>query len=647
MKKTVIFYFLCLITFFLFCNVLFLINKPKPYIAPIFNSMNVILETQTTAPTDVIINVNSNYSEIPKSKNVLNKSIDGKIETLEIFVNKNFKNEIKNIVIFNDIKAHYFKDLSEFENKEVELCPNDKCSTYTKYKVPDSVKYNKNSLTYNYRNHINTICSIVLTLLSGHFVFYVPYIFIFISIIYFINNRKEIKLPRINKFFGFVILAVLFLLFRINNLLDYEPWADEYWSLNFSDIKDSITRVFEDPGNPPLFYLLLRGWLFIFGGSLVSIKIFPIIAGVLGIFTLCFFLYKTYGKKEAILGFILAGINIPLVYYSTEIRGYIFQVIFTPILVYFLFKILNNPKNKDFIVYAILTAIVSNLHYYEILLLISNFIYGFIFLLIKKDYKNIFKFFMANLLGGMFFLPYFIYTSVNKALLAKEFNTWLPKLSFEQIKLCTYYIFGGFYSLLLSFIFFIRALFCGKNRTYIIYSFLVIWMVIIMAILLSYFIRPMLLDRYFLLLIPIFIIFLVSVFSSFNKKYSIILFIIWVLTIQAGCFQKNYANNSRKFVLEVPFNFAHQYPKNQNVYVITNTFLKEQKIYSEYDDSVNYLVSGVELVKNDINNILQKDDNAVIFTGVLLPSVENAKINNYTCYFNTASDMCLWKIENE
>ena len=99
MKKTIIFYVLCLITAVLFFKCFFLVNKPTSYVAPIYNTMNVILGTQTKGRTDVIIKINNDFSEIPKSKNVLNKTIEGKVNSLDILIKKDFKNEIKDIML--------------------------------------------------------------------------------------------------------------------------------------------------------------------------------------------------------------------------------------------------------------------------------------------------------------------------------------------------------------------------------------------------------------------------------------------------------------------------------------------------------------------------------------------------------------------
>lgn len=266
-------------------------------------------------------------------------------------------------------------------------------------------------------------------------------------------------------------------------------------------------------------------------------------------------LKSEFGLKTANIGAFLAFINVPMVYYSEETRSYILQALFSPLLIFVLFKILNTNKKRYYFIYAILAAIVSNIHYYEILLLASIFVYAFIYLIFQKRYFDILKFFLANLFGLVCFLPFFILTAFNKALVDSSFNNWIPPICYEQIKKCVSYLFGGVISFLISIFVFIKTIFKNeiqneRKNNYIICLFSVILMTIIQAVSLSYLIRPMLVERYLLLLSPLFIMFLALIFTrKYKFKYAIILFLIWIILIQAGSFEKN---NRRKGILENP-----------------------------------------------------------------------------------------------
>ena len=631
---------------------------PKyPVFPSVYNKVNIILETETKNIDDIVLKVNEGFYSIPNSKGLLNKTVYEKADNISILVNKNFKNEIKNIVIFNDLKSFYFGDFSKFNKKETKFCVKGNCKIYDDYDISEHIKYNKNNTAINFHSNVNLICNVILSLFSGNLIFILPYILLFISIIYFINNKEEIKTPKLNPYILTFLIFGFGILMYSNGMLDYLPWTDEYRTIEYSDPKLPFMTIFTDPGNPPLFYFLFRIFINVFGTSILTMKLFPFIVGILAVFIMWLILKSEFGLKTANIGAFLAFINVPMVYYSEETRSYILQALFSPLLIFVLFKILNTNKKRYYFIYAILAAIVSNIHYYEILLLASIFIYAFIYLIFQKRYFDILKFFLANLFGLVCFLPFFILTAFNKALVDSSFNNWIPPICYEQIKKCVSYLFGGVSSFLISIFVFIKTIFKNeiqneRKNNYIICLFSVILMTIIQAVSLSYLIRPMLVERYLLLLSPLFIMFLALIFTrKYKFKYAIILFLIWIILIQAGSFEKN---NRRKGILENPLRFSKQYYEHkennkENIYVILNIsnpeYLENKDEYM--NENIKYISRSIFIVQETIDEILKKDKNAIIFTSTLSSDEKNSKTpDNYKCYFNSSTDMCLWKIQN-
>ncbi len=653
MKKNFIFYTLCFITILFFISSLFTVFKKEfrtQNFSPVFNMMSVTLEVKQAKEDDFLLKVNDDYYIFGNSKNTLNKKINYEAKDIRILVKEGLEDKVKSIVIFNDIKPYYFKDFSSFEKETKSFCSG-YCLNYSEYKVPNIIKYNKNSTSYNFHSVQNTICVLFLSLFSGKFVFIISYLLFFITVIYFINNKEKIKYIKINNYVWASVIFLFGILIYSNGILDYLPWGDEYATIEYSNPKNSFMKVFLDPGNPPLFYILFRFFVQIFGISLLTMKIFPFIIGILFSFLLWVFLKNRFNLKIANLGLLLAFINVPLIYFASEARSYILQALMTIFLVYYLFKIFEQNKIKDYIIYGVLVALVSNIHYYEILLLCSNFLYAVIYFLIKKRYFDILKFFLANLIGGMFFLPFFVMTAFNKALVDTNFNAWIPDINIFQIERCIYYLFGGIFSFIISSFVFAKNIFQKDKDNLLIYSYFAIMFTIFLAVILSYSIRPMLVERYLVLLIPLFLIFLCSVFAkNYKNKYIVIFFIIWVLLIQGGSFEKN---NKRKGMIEVPNAIAKQYYEQngnkKHIYSIINLFFL-QHIKGEKKialNEINYISKSEAVIEDEIKKILNEDKNAIIFTSMLKPNKKNRNLpNNYTCFFNGATDLCLWKIEN-
>ena len=101
-------------------------------------------------------------------------------------------------------------------------------------------------------------------------------------------------------------------------------WVDEAWSLRFAH--RSLAQLWSwskliDPGNPPLYYSLLHGWL-VFGDSEASLRLLSALFGVLTI-PLVYALGRTIrDHRLGIVSALLFAISPFQVWYSQEARGY-------------------------------------------------------------------------------------------------------------------------------------------------------------------------------------------------------------------------------------------------------------------------------------------------------------------------------------
>jgi mannosyltransferase len=118
-----------------------------------------------------------------------------------------------------------------------------------------------------------------------------------------------------------VALGALLRLYRIGA----QPlWLDEASSLRFA--RQTLRELWSwgtlvDPGNPPLYYSLLHGWL-VFGDSEASLRLLSVLFGVLTI-PLVYALGRTVrDHRLGIVAALLFAISPFQVWYSQEARGY-------------------------------------------------------------------------------------------------------------------------------------------------------------------------------------------------------------------------------------------------------------------------------------------------------------------------------------
>lgn len=614
-KKTIIFYLLIILAL---CCFIFNWKNYEPK-----NTINIILETTRENDNDILIKYNGKYFIPPQFNNVLNQTINEKVNSVDILINENYKNKIKSIVIFNDTKMYYFKDFSNF-NKSKE-------QNYIKYKINDEIII---SQTTKFSSFINSIKNIDKN-------FYPAFVLLFLSI-FFMNKSK------INKFILPFIILIFSIIFELNNINLYKPWGDECYSILISNPKLPFLNIFNDPGNPPFYYLLLKLFISVFKNSILNLRLFNVFISIFAQILLFKFLYKNYNFKLASITLFLFSINLPIIYYSQEIRSYSLQILLSILIFIFTFKILKDFKLKDLIIYVFLGIFAINTHYYQILFVFSNFIFVSFQFIKNKEKEKFFKFLRANFVIMLSFIPFYLYTAHKEALLNPNFNTQLPNISFELIKNCILFIFQGIIPLILSIIFLFNKNQDTKQKNLILYCFWNIFCVIILAIFLSLIIRPMLIERYTLFLIPFSLIILANIFSFKYKNKFIILFFIPLIFLMQNYSKTSYVNIRQKSAQSYNlFELASKYSNKNSLVIIKPSDGAIKKLFN-FDKFKTITISHTNSYKIsplEIEKIKEKNKNPIIFTSLLKIEKDTLNSKNFTCYFNSSTDLCLWKIE--
>lgn len=108
---------------------------------------------------------------------------------------------------------------------------------------------------------------------------------------------------------------------------DYPMWRDELASMVFAS--QPLSRLWSGwmlrETNPPLFYSLLHGWLALGARSVLAIRILPILGGVAAIGLNGALCHRVSGAWAGGVGALLAAVSAQHVWFSQEVRGYIFE----------------------------------------------------------------------------------------------------------------------------------------------------------------------------------------------------------------------------------------------------------------------------------------------------------------------------------
>ena len=346
---------------------------------------------------------------------------------------KDFPNNIKSIDINVGNKNVYLnsEEISKLEKKKISI------NLTSKDGEKNIAEYNAVILPEinNYRGLLTRLVNIFLSLFYNWRYFIIPYCCIFFSILIFIFNRDEFKFKlNINKkifYFSFIAVLVLGAFLRLVDITYFPLWTDEVYTKQVA-IKDFIS-CFKDAGNPPLYFILEYVFTKIFSVSLFNLRFLSFIFGLLFI-AYTFMLFKDLSNKNkdkmplfALFACFMGAVNTVNIYHSQEARGYSLCMFLIVATIYYFFKYLKNPNNKNLIIFSIFNIFLVNANYYLILFSLTNYVWGIVDLIQNKNKKEILKFTSVYLISFLTVIPYFI-ISFREAV-DGSFNSWIPNLS--------------------------------------------------------------------------------------------------------------------------------------------------------------------------------------------------------------------------
>lgn len=599
-----IFYFCLIVSFFAFLFS-FYINEQKLNI-PLFNGDNA----------DIRINMQSKNAKIFINDIELNKT-------------NNFKNNKYDFYELNNYPVYKISFLNGFEKAVVSIggelfyftnadIKNFKKDKNGRYLFPDYVKYNKNSKYITDRGIIKKFFTFFLSIFYNSKFYIIPLFFLFLSVITYVHNKDKINLGfSFLKKSPIIWILILALILRLSDLSHFY-WTDELYSLyEAGNINSPFMKTFSDPGNPPLFFIFVRFFSFMFGFEPCYIRLLPVCFSLFSIYFIYLFLKENLEieNKNLIINIVcfLYSINIYSICSAQELRSYSLCILFSIIFSYLIFKIIKYKKTKDFILYLIFSILAFNLHYFEILVLISNFISGMVFL----DNKNRIKFFIIHFIAFLSFLPYFLLTALNNALLDKEFNKFLmPDIKF-YIDVFIKFIQGetAFFIVLilfiLSFILFLRKKIFIDNKSFFniyYYCFYMIFSLFIFSYLFSL-IKPIARTYYFVILLPYFVI--LAVFSIFIIRKKVLAYFLSILIIFSYFSYSNYINRDKSRLLDfkrlVKFYYCDSKQDNKGALIVPhskNMIIKAFPSYLNKNDEIIVIPPPLNIEKliNEIEN---------------------------------------------
>jgi hypothetical protein len=192
----------------------------------------------------------------------------------------------------------------------------------------------------------------------------------------------------------FLLAGVVLSAFKLPN--PYSYWADELYSVTLShESLMSLHRILLSDLHPPLYQLLLKGWIIVFGDSEFSTRSLSWLFAVASIYPLWKF-SRSYGVVFFVSSLVVFSTNVLFTFYANESRPYAMELFFATLVSKYYFEEINKRVSPKFLI-ACLALSLS--HYFGLILV--GVILGFRLFENRTDRGNAFKILGTGILAGL------------------------------------------------------------------------------------------------------------------------------------------------------------------------------------------------------------------------------------------------------
>jgi uncharacterized membrane protein len=188
--------------------------------------------------------------------------------------------------------------------------------------------------------------------------------------------------------------------------LDFQPiWFDE--DLAYQRATATLDISLASMDGSPLYYFLLRGWVYLAGSSLYALRFFSALCGTL-ILPLIFQVTRRLPGREAALATLTVAVFAPFyIYYSQEARTYSLTLVLMLVSMHAFLRWRDTQQRRALMVCTLANLVGLYTHYVAALMIVVQ---GIILLLLQwRDWKRLSIFVAAQTAAVLALVPWLIY----------------------------------------------------------------------------------------------------------------------------------------------------------------------------------------------------------------------------------------------
>ena len=426
-----------------------------------------------------------------------------------------------------------------------------------------------------------------------------------------------INLIKSNKvIFLFLIIGSFLRLYHLNF---QSPWLDEIHTLNEANPKLSFNEVHDalliaEP-HPPLYFFIMNVVFKIFGYSIFIARMVSAIIGIAGLYSIYLLGKELFSKKAGIFAMILLSVNYFHIYYSQDARMYGLLFLTTTLSFYYLTRLIKIPTLKNTLIFGLVSTLMIYSHFFAVFTLFAQYIILLYYIIFPFNISRA-RFFKYSLISGLMTILLYIptYKLILKTTEMKSIWIQMPGLDvytqffkdfFGQSETVLFFIVP------LIIFYFIKLFDENQNQKNTInpiedkniFSFIVLFLWILITIIIplirTYTSLPMLVNRYFINILPAVLIMISIALSMINNKivkYGIIS-ILFVFSLSDIFIVKKHYTQPNKSQFREASEFVKSNTKPNDI------------IYSSLSWYFNYFFNEPKIIDKPLNSIISETKN--------------------------------------
>ena len=179
------------------------------------------------------------------------------------------------------------------------------------------------------------------------------------------KNMRDTAKKSKNIFYAHITLIILTAVVFFSACMQKSVWFDEAFTLGLiqNDFFEMI-RVSVFDVHPPLYYMLLKLFTYIFGASYYSVRIFSAVGAVLLSLLGITHIKKDFGEKTGFYFSLFVLLFGGVLTYAAQMRMYTWAALFVTLASIYAYRMINDPKSKSIRTKFILSTVASAYTHY-------------------------------------------------------------------------------------------------------------------------------------------------------------------------------------------------------------------------------------------------------------------------------------------